>query len=103
MHLILHLVDWLTTIILAVIISGLSILWLRIEKRIRLPIIIVVDFPALLLILKWSQFRGAWLELAIAVLIAAIIFFVWWIPIGRKLPPPMGSQIVVITDDEGDG
>ena len=64
--------------------------------------IVVVYFPAFLLILKWSQFREAWIELASAVMIAALIFFVWWIPIGRKLPAPKGSQIVVITDDEDD-
>jgi len=53
--------------------------------------------------MKWSQFKEAWLELASAVSIAALIFFVWWIPIGRKLPAPKGSQIVVVTDDEDDG
>jgi hypothetical protein len=93
-------VDWLTITILAVIISGLTILWLRIEKGVRAPAIIVVYFPAALLILKWSQFKETWSELGTAVLIGFAVFLTWWIPIGRNLPPPKGSQIIVITDDD---
>jgi hypothetical protein len=93
-------VDWRTIFILAVLISGLMILWLRIESRIRPPVFIVVYVPSTLLILKWSQFREAWMELGIAALIGAAIFLTWWAPYGRKLPPPKGSQIRVITDDD---
>jgi hypothetical protein len=92
--------DWRTILILSVVISGLLILWLRIESRIRPPVIIVLYVPSILLILKWSQFREAWTELGTAAIIAVAIFLAWWIPYGRKLPPPKGSQIVVITPDD---
>ena len=72
----------------------------RIEKGVRAPAIIVVYFPAALLILKWSQFKETWSELGTAVLIGFAVFLTWWIPIGRNLPPPKGSQIIVITDDD---
>ena len=94
--------DWLTIAILAITIGGLLILWLRIESRIKPPVIIVVYVPSILLILKWSQFREAWAELGIAALIGVIIFLLWWIPYGRKLPPPKGSPIIVITDEDDD-
>lgn len=92
--------DWLTITILAIVIAGLLIIWLRIESRIRPPVIIVVYVPSILLILKWSQFRGAWAELGTAALIGVVLFLLWWVPLGRKLPPPKDSPIVVITDDD---
>jgi membrane protease YdiL (CAAX protease family) len=76
------------------------ILWPRLEDRIRPPVFVVVYLPSAVLILKWSQFREAWAELGLAGLIAVAIFLVWWVPYGRKLPPPKGSQIKVITDDD---
>ena len=94
--------DWLTISILAIVIAGLLVLWLRIESRIKPPVIIVVYVPSILLILKWSQFREAWVELGVAALIGLTLFLFWWIPYGRKLPPPKGSPIVVITDDVDD-
>jgi hypothetical protein len=95
-------VDWLTISILAIMIAGLLILWLRIESRIKPPVAIVVYVPSILLILKWSQFREAWVELGTAALIGVSIFLLWWIPYGRKLPPPKESEIKVITDDDSE-
>lgn len=85
--------------ILAILIAGLSIVWTRIESKIRLPALVVVYFPATLLILKWTQYRDAWLELGAALLVSTAIFSVWWFSIGRKLPRPKESQIVVITEE----
>ena len=94
--------DWLTISILAIVLAGLIILWLRLENRIKPPVIIVVYVPSILLILKWSQFREAWAELGVAASIGLLLFLLWWVPLGRKLPPPKDSPIVVITDEDED-
>lgn len=92
--------DWSTIAILAILIAGLMILWSRIPSKIRLPAVVVVYFPGTLLILKWTQFREAWMEFGIALLISIAAFLAWWFALGRKLPQPKESQIVVITEDE---
>jgi hypothetical protein len=94
--------DWRTILILAVLISGLSILWWRVESRIRAPVVIVVYIPSILLILKWTQFRDAWADLGIASFLGIAIFLIWWVPYGRKLAPPKGSEITVLTPDDDD-
>jgi hypothetical protein len=92
--------DWKTVLLLATVFSGLGILWPRIEPRTRIMFVVVLYIPSLLLIVRWTMYREAWLNLAISLGIGAIVFVLWWTLYGRKLPPPTSDNITVVTDSD---
>ncbi|MCH7586980.1 MAG: hypothetical protein IIC78_02920 [Chloroflexi bacterium] len=92
--------DWSTIILLALVLASLGILWPRIEKHLRPRFALILYLPTIVFILRWSKFRDAWNMLLMAILIAVALFLIWWFGYGRNLPPPTGSTIIVITEDD---
>lgn len=78
----------------------LFIIYLRTEKRIKLLVVLVLLLPMVFFSTRWATYRGAWLDLGLGVVMALSGIGVWWLLIGRKLPPPKGSTIRVWTKDD---
>jgi len=93
-------VDWQTTLLLAVAFLGIGLIWLRIERRMRRFVLLVLVVPIAFLVCRWAAFRSAWSEVLISLGIASAGLAIWWATLGRKLPPPRGSTIRVLTDKD---
>jgi hypothetical protein len=93
-------VEWQSIFVVAAILVALGLILLRVERRIRRRIVLVVPLPLTILIIRWAVYRGAWPEVAAAIGLAAAALALWWILIGRRLPPPAGPSIRVWSKDE---
>jgi len=82
-------------LVIAAILIGVTLLSLRSEPRRRRWILLLVPLPAAALLLRWAWYRPAWGELAAAAALAAAGIGVWWLLVGRRLPPASNSAIRV--------
>jgi hypothetical protein len=93
-------VEWQSTLVVAAILVALGLVLLRVEPRIRRRVALVVPLPLAILIIRWALYRRAWPEVTAAIGLAAASLALWWILIGRRLPPPAGPSIRVWSKDE---
>jgi drug/metabolite transporter (DMT)-like permease len=92
-------VDVLTILGLGVLLFTLALVVLRSERRRRRWIILLVPVPLLVLIVRWAIYRQAWRETGLASALAAAALVLWWIAVGRRLPPPEDTIRVWTKDD----
>ena len=92
--------DWQSAILLGAALGALAILVVRTEPRRRRRIALFVPLPACFLIYRWAAYRGAWLELGLASVLAVVAYVGWWAAIGRSLPPAEDSTIRVWTPED---
>jgi hypothetical protein len=93
-------VNWQSTIVVAAILATLGLLLLRVAPRMRRRIAWIVPIPLAILIYRWAAYRRAWGELAAALGLAVLALGLWWILLGRRLPPPAEPAIRVWTKDD---
>jgi hypothetical protein len=93
-------VEWQSTLVVAAILVALGLILLRVEPRIRRRIALLVPLPLAILIIRWAAFRRAWPEVVAAIGLAAAALGLWWVLVGRRLPPPAGPSIRVWSKDE---
>jgi hypothetical protein len=86
--------------LLAIGILLLGVVLIRSVRRIRLWIFILVGLPTIVVTLRWANFRSAWLDLGVSIVLASAAIIIWWQVIGRHLSPPQESQIKVWTEDD---
>ncbi|NIS79445.1 MAG: hypothetical protein GTO14_04370 [Anaerolineales bacterium] len=92
--------SWQNVAAIAAILFILILAFLRAEPRRKWLIVFFLILPATVLSLRWASFRGAWDELITGCAIGLVFLGIWWLLIGRKLPPPRGSTIRVWTKDD---
>ncbi|HLC05708.1 MAG TPA: hypothetical protein VJK02_21935 [Anaerolineales bacterium] len=92
--------NWQTGFILGGLLFIVALTVLRSEPRTRRWIILILPLPTAVLLYRWVRYERAWLELGVGAGMAAIAVFSWWRLIGRRLPPPTGSQTRVWTKDD---
>jgi hypothetical protein len=92
--------NWETGLVLGVILFVVALVILRSEPRTRRWIILILPVPTVILVYRWAKYEGTWSELAVGVAISAVALLVWWIVVGRRLPPPTGSTTRVWTKDD---
>lgn len=91
--------NWQSVLLVGGILTALAIATLRSERRVRRWLIWIVPVPTLVLLYRWAAYRGAWAELLAAAGVGLAALLAWWLAVGRRLPPPRGSTIRVITKD----
>ena len=92
-------VDGLTILGLAALLFILAFVVVRSERHRRRWIVLLVPVPLVVLVVRWAIYRQAWLETGLALALAAFAFALWWIAIGRRLPPPEDTIRVWTKDD----
>lgn len=92
-------VDVLTILGLGGLLFTLALIALRSERHRRRWIILLVPVPLIILIVRWAIFRQAWLETGLASALAVLALVLWWIAVGRRLPPPEDTIRVWTKDD----
>jgi hypothetical protein len=93
-------VNWQTILILTLSIVLLSLVSLRVVKRIRRALFFLLILPSAILIFRWTIFRQAWGELTLALVFASIVIAIWWFLYGKFLAAPAESSIIVLLDDD---
>lgn len=91
--------NWQTISIVSALITLALIIHTRTLVRWRLRLVGLWLIVAILLV-RWAQYRAAWLELAISAGAAIAIYTLWWIIWGRRLPQADDSNIRVWSEDE---
>ncbi len=92
--------DWWAALILAAILTSLTLAVVRSDKRRRRRLLLLIPLPLLLLVCRWASYRHAWIELAVAVAITGAVVAAWWLAYGRRLPPPSDDNIRVWTQND---
>lgn len=92
-------VDTATILVLTGLFFVLALVTLRSERHRRRRIVLLVPVPLAYLILRWATYRAAWLETSIAFGLALAALAIWWLAIGRRLPPPEDTIRVWTKDD----
>jgi membrane protein implicated in regulation of membrane protease activity len=92
--------NWQNVLLLAIGILLLGLVLIRSVRRIRLWIFILVGIPTIVVTLRWANFRSAWFDLGVSMILAIAVILIWWQVYGRRLPPPQESQIKVWTEDD---
>ncbi len=87
--------DAQAVVVIAALMIGVSLLTLRSEPRRRSRILLLLPLPAVVLLIRWAVYRHAWAELGTAAALAVGGVTLWWLAIGRRLPPPSNSPIRV--------
>lgn len=84
---------------LVVILSGIAILHARTLAR-RRRIFLLLWLVVGVLVYRWANYRHAWDALGLAVGLSTLVFAVWWLLLGRKLPTPADDNIRVWSKDD---
>lgn len=92
--------NWQTGLVLGVVLFIVALSILRSEPRTRRWIILVLPLPTAILVYRWARYEKAWGELAIGAAVAVFAVLVWWVLVGRRLPPPARSSTRVWTKDD---
>lgn len=91
--------NWQTFGLLSIAFLGIGLLHARtIPKRRR--VFLLVWLIVGVLIYRWANYRGAWAEVGLAAALALIVFGLWWLFYGRKLPTPSDEGIRVWSEDD---
>jgi hypothetical protein len=88
-----------TVATLIILISTAAILLARTLAR-RRAITLLLWIGLGVLLARWAQYRGAWLELAAALGGSLILVGLWWVIWGRRLPPANDDNIRVWSEDD---
>jgi hypothetical protein len=92
--------NWETAIVLGGLLFVVALVSVRSEPRTRRWLILILPLPTAVLVYRWVRYEKVWVELGFGVAVAGIAVFVWWVLIGRRLPPPTGSCTRVWTKDD---
>jgi len=87
-------------LMLAGLILILALTSLRVVARRRLLIVLFLDLPMTVLLLRWAAYRAEWRQLGVAAVGAALALSLWWLVYGRRLAPPRDDNIRVWTKDD---
>jgi hypothetical protein len=91
---------WVNILLLAVLMLMLALATVRSVPRRRIFILLLLDLPFIVLVVRWAAYRGEWREMALAALAAGVAFVLWWFVHGRRLGPPRDDNIRVLTKDD---
>ncbi len=92
--------NWETAIVLGGLLFVVALVSIRSEPRTRRWLFLILPLPTAVLVYRWVRYEHAWIELGFGVGVAAIAVLIWWVVIGRRLPPPTGSTTRVWTKDD---
>jgi hypothetical protein len=92
-------VDWKSAFTIGAAGFVTAVLIIRGEPRIRRGIFLILGLPFIVLVLRWSAYRNAWDVLLAGIGLMLTGVALWWLSIGRRLPPARGSQIRVWEED----
>jgi hypothetical protein len=93
-------VNWQNALLIALLFLAVGFTIARSIARARLWILLLVGLPTLYFSLRWAAYRAAWGEWFFGVGMTSMVLLVWWIALGRKLPPPNEENIRVWTEED---
>ena len=92
--------SWTNVLLIAALGLAVVVATARTVPRRRFLIVLLLDLPLTVVLLRWAAYRQAWLELAAGIAGIALGFGVWWTAHGRHLGPPREDNIRVYTQDD---
>ncbi len=92
--------NWQTVLTIAGLTALVTITLMRTAPRRRRRLALILALPAGFLLYRWAVYRDAWEDLLAALALGAGLVLVWWVVLGRHLPPPRDDTIRVWTKDE---
>jgi hypothetical protein len=91
--------NWQTVATLVVIFSGVAMLHIRTLAR-RRRTFLLLWLVVGVLVYRWSNYRDSWDATWVAAGLSVAVLLIWWIAIGRRLPPPKDDNIRVWSKDD---
>lgn len=82
------------------ILLSFALAYLRLPPRPRRWIVILLGIPGLVLLCRWTSFRGAWPEAIVSFAASLLVLWIWWSRWGRHLPPPHAGNIRVWSKED---
>ncbi len=92
--------SWTNAVLLSVLGVALAVATVRSVPRRRWLILLLIDVPILVLLVRWASFRQAWFDLGAGLVGSGAALSLWWLSHGRRLGPPRDDNIRVITQDD---
>ncbi|HET7011409.1 MAG TPA: hypothetical protein VFI11_11600 [Anaerolineales bacterium] len=92
--------SWANALLIAVLGLAVVVATIRSVPRRRFLIVLLLDLPLAVLLIRWAAYRLAWAELAVGLAGLVLAFGVWWAVHGRRLGPPREDNIRVYTQDD---
>ena len=92
--------SWTNVLLISLLGMALAVATARSIPRRRWMILLLLDLPLLVLLVRWASFRRAWLELVTGLVASGAAYGVWWLLHGRRLGPPRDDNIRVVTQDD---
>ena len=96
----LSLLQWDMVFLLAIATIAILVLYFRIEKKARWISLVFLVIPVCSVMYKLSQWRMQLPELRMGLLCGIIIYGIWHIVYGRKIPLPSSDDIKVWGQDD---
>ena len=96
----LSLLQWDMVFLLAIATIAILVLYFRIEKKARWISLAFLVIPVCSVMYKLSQWRMQLPELRMGLLCGIIIYGIWHIVYGRKIPLPSSDNIKVWGQDD---
>lgn len=96
----LSLLQWDMVFLLAIATIAILVLYFRIEKKARWISLVFLVIPVCSVMYKLSQWRMQLPELRMGLLCGIIIYGLWHIVYGRKIPLPSSDNIKVWGQDD---
>ena len=96
----LSLLQWDIVFLLAIATIAILVLYFRIEKKARWISLVFLVIPVCSIMYKLSQWRMQLPELRMGLLCGIIIYGIWHIVYGRKIPLPSSDNIKVWGQDD---
>ncbi len=96
----LSLLQWDMVFLLAIATIAILVLYFRIEKKARWISLVFLVIPVCSVMYKLSQWRMQLPELRMGLLCGIIIYGIWHIVYGRKIPLPSSDNIKVWGQDD---
>lgn len=96
----LSLLQWDMVFLLAIATIAILVLYFRIEKKARWISLVFLVIPVCSVMYKLSQWRMQLPELRMGLLCGIIIYGIWHVVYGRKIPLPSSDDIKVWGQDD---
>jgi hypothetical protein len=92
--------SWANIVLVAVLGACVTIATIRSVARRRALVLLLLDLPLAILLLRWAAYRSTWTELLLGIAGAIAGVTIWWLALGRRLGPPRDDNILVLTKDD---
>ncbi len=96
----LSILQWDMVFLLAIATIAILVLYFRIEKKARWISLVFLVIPVCSVMYKLSQWRMQLPELRMGLLCGIIIYGIWHVVYGRKIPLPSSDNIKVWGQDD---